>query len=86
MYVEGLIFEDVILVGVCECVIDIGVGVVILVVGVLLCLLVKFSGGKVVVEVGIGVGVSGLWLLLGMCDDGVLIIIDIEFEYLCFVR
>src|SRR5262249_41930224 len=32
--------------------------------------------------VGTGVGVSGLWLLSGMTEDGVLTTIDIEPEYL----
>ena len=45
-------------------------------------LLTKLSGGKAVAEVGTGAGVSGLWLLSGMSDDGVLTTIDIEPEYL----
>jgi predicted O-methyltransferase YrrM len=36
---------------------------------------------KAVVEVGTGVGVSGLWLLRGMTPDGVLTSIDIEPEH-----
>ena len=44
-------------------------------------LLAKLSGGKAVAEVGTGAGVSGLWLLSGMSDDGVLTTIDIEPEY-----
>jgi predicted O-methyltransferase YrrM len=50
-------------------------------VGALLSVLAKLSGGKAVVEVGTGVGVSGLWLLAGMRDDGVLTTIDIEPEH-----
>jgi predicted O-methyltransferase YrrM len=34
-----------------------------------------------VVEVGTGAGVSGLWLLSGMRDDGVLTTIDVEPEH-----
>lgn len=51
-------------------------------VGALLSMLTKLSGGKAVAEVGTGAGVSGLWLLSGMSDDGVLTTIDIEPEYL----
>jgi predicted O-methyltransferase YrrM len=50
-------------------------------VGALLCLLTKLSGGKAVVEVGTGAGVSSLWLLSGMSEDGVLTTIDIEPEH-----
>ncbi|GFG75054.1 putative O-methyltransferase [Mycobacterium botniense] len=60
---------------------DIGAGAVTPAVGALLSLLVKLSGGKAVVEVGTGAGVSGLWLLSGMSEDGVLTTIDVEPEY-----
>jgi predicted O-methyltransferase YrrM len=36
---------------------------------------------RTVVEVGTGAGVSGLWLLRGMTDDGVLTSIDVEPEH-----
>ncbi len=36
---------------------------------------------KTVVEVGTGAGVSGLWLLRGMREDGVLTTIDSEPEH-----
>jgi predicted O-methyltransferase YrrM len=61
---------------------DIGAGAVTPGVGALLSLLAKLSGGKAVAEVGTGAGVSGLWLLSGMGDEGVLTTIDIEPEYL----
>ncbi|HET9875015.1 MAG TPA: O-methyltransferase [Mycobacterium sp.] len=60
---------------------EIGVGAVTPAVGALLSLLAKLSGGKAVVEVGTGAGVSGLWLLSGMSGDGVLTTIDIEPEH-----
>ena len=60
---------------------DIGAGAVTPAVGALLSLLTKLSGGKAVVEVGTGAGVSRLWLLSGMSDDGVLTTIDIEPEH-----
>lgn len=65
---------------------DIGAGAVTPAVGALLCLLAKLSGGKAVAEVGTGAGVSGLWLLSGMRDDGVLTTIDIEPEHLRLAR
>jgi len=39
------------------------------------------TGAKAVVEVGTGAGVSGLALLSGMTDDGVLTTVDIEGEH-----
>ena len=81
-HAEGSISEDAILVTARERAIDIGAGAVTPAVGALLSLLTKLSGGKAVAEVGSGVGVSGLWLLSGMSDDGVLTTIDIEPEYL----
>lgn len=50
-------------------------------VGALLSVLAKVASAKSVVEVGTGAGVSGLWLLSGMRDDGVLTTIDIEPEH-----
>jgi len=38
-------------------------------------------GARAVVEVGTGTGVSGLWLLRGMRQDGVLTTIDTEAEH-----
>src|ERR1700761_1637320 len=81
-HAEGSISEDAILAGARERATDIGAGAVTPAVGALLSLLAKLSGGKSVAEVGTGVGVSGLWLLSGMSDDGVLTTIDIEPEYL----
>ena len=49
--------------------------------GRLLSVLAKVAGAKAVVEVGTGAGVSGLWLLSGMRDDGVLTTIDVEPEH-----
>ena len=60
---------------------DAGAGAVTPAVGALLSVLARLSGGKAVVEVGTGAGVSGLWLLSGMRDDGVLTTIDIEPEH-----
>ncbi|ORW98709.1 methyltransferase [Mycobacterium triplex] len=81
-HAEASISEDAILAGARERSVDIGAGAVTPAVGALLSLLTKLSGGKAVAEVGTGAGVSGLWLLSGMSDDGVLTTIDIEPEYL----
>ncbi|WP_280826822.1 O-methyltransferase [Mycobacterium sp. OTB74] len=50
-------------------------------VGALLSVLAKVAAAKSVVEVGTGAGVSGLWLLSGMREDGVLTTIDTEPEH-----
>jgi predicted O-methyltransferase YrrM len=81
-HAEASISEDALLAAARERAVDIGAGAVTPGVGALLSLLTKLSGGKAVAEVGTGVGVSGLWLLSGMSDDGVLTTIDIEPEYL----
>src|SRR6201988_5250121 len=81
-HAEGSISEDGILAAARERAVDIGAGAVTPAVGALLSLLAKLSGAKAVAEVGTGAGVSGLWLLSGMSDDGVLTTIDIEPEYL----
>jgi predicted O-methyltransferase YrrM len=50
-------------------------------VGAALRLLAAAVGARSVVEIGTGAGVSGLWLLSGMPDDGVLTTIDVEPEH-----
>ena len=80
-HAEGSISEDAVLLAARERAADIGAGAVTPAVGALLSLLTKLSGGKAVVEVGTGAGVSSLWLLSGMSDDGVLTTIDIEPEH-----
>ncbi len=81
-HAEGSISEDTILKTARDRAVDIGVGAVTPAVGALLSMLAKLSGGMAVAEVGTGAGVSGLWLLSGMSDDGVLTTIDIEPEHL----
>lgn len=80
-HAEGSITEDAILAAARERADDTGAGAVTPAVGALLSLLARLSGGKAVVEVGTGAGVSGLWLLSGMREDGVLTTIDIEPEH-----
>lgn len=78
---EGSISEDTIVTAARERAVDAGAGAVTPAVGALLSMLTRLSGGKAVVEVGTGAGVSGLWLLSGMREDGVLTTIDIEPEH-----
>lgn len=85
-HAEQSISEDAILAGARERAVDSGAGAVTPAAGALLSLLAKLSGGKAVAEVGTGAGVSGLWLLSGMSDDGVLTTIDIEPEYVRLAR
>jgi predicted O-methyltransferase YrrM len=80
-HAEGSISEDAIVAGARERAVDIGAGAVTPAVGALLCVLAKLTGAKSVVEVGTGAGVSGLWLLSGMREDGVLTTIDVEPEH-----
>lgn len=80
-HAEGSISEDAILSAARDRAVDIGAGAVTPAVGALLSLLTKLSGGRAVVEVGTGVGVSALWLLSGMSEDGVLTTIDHEPEH-----
>jgi|SRR5690625_2423367 len=80
-HAEGSMSEDAVLGAARDRAGEIGVGSISPAVGALLSLLTKLSGGKAVVEVGTGAGVSGLWLLSGMGEDGVLTTIDIEPEH-----
>ncbi|BBZ77185.1 putative O-methyltransferase [Mycolicibacterium anyangense] len=80
-HAEGSISEDAIMAAARERAVDAGAGAVTPAVGALLSVLARLSGGKAVVEVGTGAGVSGLWLLSGMREDGVLTTIDIEPEH-----
>ena len=80
-HAEQSISEDSIVAAARERAVDIGAGAVTPAVGALLCVFAKLTAAKAVVEVGTGVGVSGLWLLSGMRDDGVLTTIDVEPEH-----
>jgi len=59
---------------------EIGVSSVSPATGATLQWLATLIGARVVAEVGTGAGVSGLWLLRGMTDDGVLTSVDEETE------
>ena len=80
-HAEGSISEDTVLAAARHRAIEIGAGAVTPAVGAFLSLLARLSGGRAVVEIGTGAGVSGLWLLSGMSDDGILTTIDVEPEH-----
>jgi len=80
-HAEESITEDQIVAAARERAVDAGAGAVTPAVGALLSLLARLSGGKAIAEVGTGAGVSGLWLLAGMREDGVLTTIDVEPEH-----
>lgn len=80
-HAENSITEDALTAAARERAVDSGAGAVTPAVGALLSVLAKIAGAKAVVEVGTGVGVSGLWLLSGMREDGVLTTIDVEPEH-----
>jgi predicted O-methyltransferase YrrM len=60
---------------------EVGVGSVDAPTGAVLRLLAAATRAKAVVELGTGVGVSALWLLRGMREDGVLTSVDSEAEH-----
>src|SRR5262249_62323682 len=80
-HAERSISEDAIVAAARERAVDIGAGAVTPAVGAMLCVLAKLTGAKAVVEVGTGAGVSGLWLLSGMREDGELTTIDVDPEH-----
>lgn len=80
-HAEQSISEDAIVAAARERALDIGAGAVSPAVGALLCVFAKLTAARAVVEVGTGAGVSGLWLLSGMREDGVLTTIDVEPEH-----
>ncbi|MBI5736716.1 MAG: O-methyltransferase [Mycolicibacterium neoaurum] len=80
-HAEASITEDQVTAAARERAVDSGAGAVTPAVGALLSVLARLTGAKAVVEVGTGAGVSGLWLLAGMREDGVLTTIDVEPEH-----
>ncbi|MBO0855143.1 MAG: O-methyltransferase [Nocardia sp.] len=80
-YVEESVVEDEILTTARERAAELGVAPVPPSVGALLSMYSQLLGARSVVEVGTGAGISGLWLLDGMRDDGTLTSIDYEPEH-----
>ncbi|WP_040798091.1 O-methyltransferase [Nocardia higoensis] len=80
-YVEESVVEDEILLSARERAVELGAAPVPASVGALLSVMAQVLGAKAVVEVGTGAGISGLWLLDGMREDGTLTTIDSEPEH-----
>lgn len=80
-YVEESVVEDEVLVSARERATELGVAPVAPSVGALLSMYAQLLDARAVVEVGTGAGVSGLWLLDGMREDGTLTTIDSEPEH-----
>lgn len=80
-YAESAIVEDDALAAARSRAEELGAAAVAPSVGALLALLARACQAKAVVEIGTGAGVSGLWLLNGMAEDGILTTIDPEPEH-----
>ncbi|MBJ8343615.1 O-methyltransferase [Antrihabitans sp. YC2-6] len=80
-YVEESVVEDEILIAARERADDLGAAPIPPSVGALLSMFAQLLAAKTVVEIGTGAGISGLWLLDGMRDDGTLTTIDAEPEH-----
>jgi predicted O-methyltransferase YrrM len=79
-FVDGYLAEDDVLLGARDRAAALGTAPIGASGGAALCFLAATIGARAVVEVGTGTGVSGLWLLRGMADDGVLTSIDVDPE------
>ena len=80
-FVEGYVTEDAVLAVARGQARELGVPTVTPGCGAALRLVAAAGNAKSVVEIGTGIGVSGVWLLRGMRPDGVLTTIDVEPEY-----
>ncbi|MDQ1294212.1 MAG: hypothetical protein QG608_2095 [Actinomycetota bacterium] len=79
-YTENFVFEDDVLARARARAEELGCVPVRPGVGIALRLLAAALPARAVVEIGTGAGVSGVWLLRGMPEDGVLTTIDVETE------
>lgn len=77
-YAESAIVEDDAVLAARARADELGASAVTPATGALLAFLARSCNATSVVEIGTGAGVSGLWLLAGMSDDGVLTTIDPE--------
>jgi predicted O-methyltransferase YrrM len=80
-YAESYVVEDDLLLAARSRAAEVGVTSVGAGTGAALRFLASVLEARAVVEVGTGTGVSGMWLLRGMRDDGVLTTVDIEAEH-----
>ncbi|HET9657055.1 MAG TPA: class I SAM-dependent methyltransferase [Kineosporiaceae bacterium] len=79
-YAENFVLEDDVLGRARARADELGCAPVLPGVGAMLRVLAAAAGARSVVEVGTGTGVSGVYLLRGMPEDGVLTTIDVEVE------
>ena len=79
-YAEAYVAEDAVLADARERAQEVGCTPVSPGTGAALRLLAALIGARHVVEIGTGTGVSAVWLLRGMREDGVLTSVDIEAE------
>lgn len=79
-YAEAYVPEDAVLAEARERAREVGCVPVGAGTGAALRLLAALLGARAVVEIGTGTGVSGVWLLRGMREDGVLTSVDVEAE------
>ena len=86
VFAEEFVEENDILAQARETATDLGAEPVSTGVGATLRLLAATWGAIAVLVIGPGAGVSGLWLLQGMSDDGVLTTIDHEVEFHKYAR
>ncbi|WP_205474504.1 O-methyltransferase [Nocardioides sp. SYSU D00038] len=80
-YAEDFVVEDEVLTSARARAEEVGVVAIGSGTGAVLRFLASVLDARAVVEVGTGTGVSGLWLLRGMREDGVLTTVDIETEH-----
>lgn len=75
-FVKSAIVEDETMLGAREIAEDLNVPAIPPETGAILGALSRISGGKHIIEVGTGAGISSLWLLSGMVSQGILTTID----------
>ncbi|PID98240.1 MAG: methyltransferase [Actinobacteria bacterium] len=81
LYAEEYVAENELFTQARETAVDLGAHPVSPGIGAALRMLAAASAARAVLEIGTGAGVSGLWLLDGMPEDGVLTTIDYETEF-----
>ncbi|WP_099331539.1 O-methyltransferase [Actinomyces minihominis] len=81
MFSEEFVSEPAVIASAREVAVELGADPVSTATGALLRAVAAMRNAKAVVEVGTGAGISGLWVLSGMNDRGVLTTIDPEPEF-----
>lgn len=85
-WTESQVFEDAVMVAARAAAVEMGASPVSPATGAALRMLAAACGAKAVFEIGTGAGVSGLYLLAGMSENGVLTTIDSESEFQAAAR